>query len=344
MIVRIRNAGYSLVELLTVAAIMGMVSVYVGRVLIVNEQAYQITDQTTEAQQNLRAIENLLERDLRHAGFMVPDAVGICGVDDRDGPDMLYVSDALAIDHQNDFTAYSGSSATISGGSVATVGGSVTFTLSSLMIEPSPPNRPAYDTDSNGANDSDFQVNGGVIFSDISSANINKGVGCGTITGVDIANERITVTVRSRLTTSTSLIAVPAHEYRVNGSRLLWNGNVIADGIEDLQVTYIIDNDDDGIFDANEDFGDDGASDHDLFDDDTPNHGGGTITLTGSASALVREVRVNVVARTRREDESFTMGHAQRKENRDLSGATSDGFRRRTVTTTVMLRNIGVEI
>jgi len=343
--VRTRNAGYSLIELLTVVAIMGLVSVYVGRILTVNEQAYQITDQTSEAQQNLRAIENLLERDLRHAGFMVPDPIGICGVDDRDGPDTLYVSDALAIDQQDDFTSYSGASATLSSGGVGTAGGSAILALSSLIIEPSPPSRPAYDTDGDGANDSDFQVGGGVIFSDAASeTSLKAGVGCGTVTNVDIGNKRITVTVRSPLSSTGSLIAAPAHEYRISGTQLLWNGSVIADGIDDFQVTYIVDNDDDGVFDADEDFGDNGTADHNLFNSATPNHGTGTITLTDSASSLVREVRVNVIARTRIEDESFTMGHAQAKENRDVSSATADGFRRRTVTTTVMLRNIGVEV
>jgi hypothetical protein len=51
----------------------------------------------------------------------------------------------------------------------------------------------------------------------------------------------------------------------------------------------------------------------------------------------LREVRMNLVVRTRAEDEGFT-GRPQAKENR-ASGA-DDGFRRRAYTTTIMLRNM----
>jgi len=339
-----RRAGFSLIELLTVVAIMGMVAVYMGRILTVNEKTYSSTDQLSQAQQNLRAIDDLLERDLRHAGLMVPDAVAVCGVDNINAPDILYVSDALAIDPQNDFSTYGGASASVASGSV-TGTGPVLLTLDELIVEPSPPNRPAYDTDGNGTNDSDFQEDGGVIIADTS--NPTGGVACGTITRVILGSKQIEVQLRSDLSTSTSLIAVPAHEYRVAGTQLLWNGNALTDGVEDLQVTYIIENDDppDNQVDAaNEIFGDDESSAHQLFNDPTPNAGSGAVTLTGSAAELVREIRVNIVVRTRLEDADFTSGRFQGTENRDVSGVTADGFRRRVITTKVMLRNVAMQI
>ena len=337
-----RRAGFSLIELLTVVAIMGMVAVYMGRILTVNEKTYSSTDQLSQAQQNLRAIDDLLERDLRHAGLMVPDAVAVCGVDNINGPDILYVSDALAIDPQDDFSTYAGASVTSGDADSA---GTTTLTLSDLIIESSPPNRPAYDTDGNGTNDSDFQVNGGVIIA--STSNPTAGVACGSVTAVNVGSEQITVNVRSALSATTNLIAVPAHEYRVDGTRLLWNGNALTDGVEDLQVTYIIENDDppDNQVDAaDEVFGDDETVAHQLFNQSNPNAGHGTVTLTGSASELVREVRVNIVVRTRLEDEDFTSGRFQGTENRDVSGVTADGFRRRVITTKVMLRNVAMQI
>jgi prepilin-type N-terminal cleavage/methylation domain-containing protein len=337
-----RRAGFSLIELLTVVAIMGMVAVYMGRILTVNEQTYSATDQLSQAQQNLRAIDDLLERDLRHAGLMVPDAVAVCGVDSINAPDILYVSDALAIDSQNDFRTYVGAGVT-SGDADST--GTTTLTLTGLIIEPSPPSRPAYDTDGNGTNDSDFQVNGGVIIA--STSDPTAGVACGTVTAVNVGSEQITVNVRSDLSATTDLIAVPAHEYRVDGTRLLWNGNALTDGVEDLQVTYIIENDappDNQVNAADEVFGDDETSAHQLFNQSNPNAGSGAVTLTGSAAELVREVRVNIVVRTRLEDEDFTSGRFQGTENRDVSGVTADGFRRRVITTKVMLRNVAMQI
>jgi prepilin-type N-terminal cleavage/methylation domain-containing protein len=337
-----RRAGFSLIELLTVVAIMGLVAIYMGRILTVNEQTYSSTDQISQAQQNLRALDDLLERDLRHAGLMVPDAVAVCGVDDVNGPDILYVSDALAIDSQDDFSIYGGASVT-NGNATGT--GSRLLELDDLIIEPSPPNRPAYDTDANGTNDSDFQKGGGVIIADTS--NPTAGVACGTIENVNLGTKQIDVNVRSGLSTSVSLIAVPAHEYRVDGTRLLWNGNALTDGVEDFQVTYIIENDDppDNQVDAaNEVFGDDESSAHQLFNQNNPNAGSGAVTLTGSAAELVREIRVNIVVRTRLEDEDFTSGRFQGTENRDVSGVTADGFRRRVITTKVMLRNVAMQI
>ena len=337
-----KRTGFSLIELLTVVAIMGLVAVYMGRILTVNEKTYSSTDQLSQAQQNLRAIDDLLERDLRHAGLMMPDAVAVCGVDNVNAPDILYVSDALAIDPQNEFNTYGGASVT--SGDASSLG-SRTLTLSDLIIEPSPPDRPAYDADGNGTNDSDFQVNGGVIIADTS--NPTAGVACGTVTAVNVGSDQITVIVRSALSTSVSLIAVPAHEYRVNGTQLLWNGNALTDGVEDLQVTYIIENDDppDNQVDvADEIFGDDETSAHQLFNLSNPNAGSGAVTLTGSAAELVREIRVNIVVRTRLEDEDFTTGRFQGTENRDVSGVTADGFRRRVITTKVMLRNVAMQI
>ncbi|HEY5656237.1 MAG TPA: PilW family protein [Myxococcota bacterium] len=335
-----RRAGFSLIELVVVLAIMGLVAVYMGRVLMINEKAYSSTDQLSEAQQNLRAIDDLLERDLRHAGLMVPDAVAICGVDNVNGPDILYVSDALAIDTQDDFSTYGGAAVT-SGDADST--GVTTLTLSELIIEPSPPNRPAYDIDGNGTNDSDFQKGGGVIIASTSST--TAGVACGTVTAVNVGSDQITVDVRSTLSATTNLIAVPAHEYRVDGTRLLWNNNVLTDGVEDFQVTYIIDNNDDNQVDAaNEVFGDDESSPHQLFNQSNPNAGSGSVTLTGGAGELVREVQVSIVVRTRREDEDFTAGRLQATGNRDVSGVTADGFRRRVITTKVMLRNVAMQI
>jgi len=335
---RSTRAGFTLIELLTAVAIMGVVSVFVGRILTVNEKAYITSDQLSQAQQNLRAIDDLLERDLRHAGLMVPDMVAVCGVDSDSGPDLLYVSDAMAIDPQDDFSTYDG--ATVTSGDAASAG-SRTIDLASLIIEPAP-SRPAYDTDGNGVNDSDFQIGGGVIIGDTGAP--TAGVACGTVTAVNTSTDTITVFVRQTLGSTGSLIAVPAHEYRIDGTRLLWNSKVLTDGVEDFQVTYIIDNNADNQVTADEIFGDDESGGHDLFSDPSPDHGASTTTLVGAAGEVLREVRVNVIARTRLEDENFHTGRVQGTENRDVSGATADGFRRRRITTKVMLRNVGIEI
>ena len=120
-------------------------------------------------------------------------------------------------------------------------------------------------------------------------------------------------------------MVVPAHEYRIaNGDQLLRDGVVLSEGVEDLQVAYFYDADTDNVVDAGEMRG-------------TP---GNDYLASGQDSSEIREVRANLVTRTRMEDREWTQGRAQALENRDPID-TPDGFRRRTYTSTVMLRNVG---
>jgi prepilin-type N-terminal cleavage/methylation domain-containing protein len=322
----VRKDGFTLIELMTVVAIFGIVAIYVGRILTVNERAYHTVENTSESQQNLRVFGELLEDDIRHAGMMVMRDGAICGVDATAAPDTLYVSDAAAIDPQDDTTPYTGSA--ISGGVTnLAVGSSQTLTLSSLIIEPSPPSRPAYDTDGNGTPDSDFRVNGGVIVYDTSNA--ARGNACGRVTAVDLANKRITVTGVSAMAAAatTALAAVPANEYRVVGTQLRWNNIALADGIEDFQVGYVFDFNDNNVIDAGE----------------TRSFSGVTAFTSGERPPnQMRELQIGVVSRSRLADQTFT-GRPQALLNRTPITA-NDGFRRRTFESRVLLRNLATRI
>jgi prepilin-type N-terminal cleavage/methylation domain-containing protein len=318
--VRNLDRGFTLIEMLTVVAIFGLVTVYVGRILVVNERAYHTVEQTSESQQNLRLFGELVEDDIRHAGMMVPRATAVCGLDATTAPDVLYVSDAAAIDPQDDFDPYPG--AAILGGVTNLT--SSTLQLSSLVIEPSPPNRPAYDTNGDGNPDSDFRVNAGVIVADAAAP--DRGTACGRITNVDLANQRITVVAVTNLAAGagTNLVAVPANEYRLSGTQLLWNNVLLADGIEDFQVAYVFDLDDDNVIDAGEEFS---------------KVVGGTAYDSETESAEdLRELIIGLVSRARLADPAF-VGRPQAFLNR-TPVVTADGFRRRTLETRVRLRNL----
>jgi Tfp pilus assembly protein PilW len=293
----------------------------------VNQRAYTVIDQVAESQQSIRAIADLLERDLRHAGLMVPEGTAVCGVDSTTGPDLLYVSDASAIDPGDDVATYEGAS--IGGTNVA----DGVVTLSSLVMEPAP-SRPAYDTDAFVAGaDSDFRALGGVIVMDANDP--TRGVACGKITVVNVGASQLTIDFESGglagAGVGAQLVVVPAHEYRIaNADQLLRDGVLLSEGVEDLQVAYFFDADTDGVVDT-------GASDE--------IHGDGTgansdYVAADQDASVVREVRVNLVTRTRMEDREWSQGSTQAMENRAAGGA-SDGFRRRTYTSTVMLRNVG---
>jgi hypothetical protein len=236
------------------------------------------------------------------------------------------VSDADAMDPQDDLATYAG--AEITGGATNVGPGSVQIDLDSLVIEPNPPSRPAYDTDGNGTNDSDFQEGGGVIVVD--AWNSARGSACGFIESVDVGNERLNVVITSQDLAAagalTNLVAIPAHEYRVDGAALRRDGLLLAEGVEDLQVAYFFDGDDDLQVDNGEYVG----------------ISGGNYAADVENAEELRELRVNLVVRTRSEDAEFDSGLPQELENRAYAGGPApDGFRRRVHTSRIMVRNVG---
>jgi type IV pilus assembly protein PilW len=319
------SRGFTLIELMIAMGVLAVVAVYLLETFTVNNRNYVALDQTIEAQQNMRAIADLIERDVRHAGFMVPESAGVCGIDVTDGPDTLYVSDHEAIDPGDDIVSYEG--ARITGGATNVSTGSVIIlVLDSVIIEPPSPVRAAYDTDGDGTNDSDFQRDAGVIV--IDGNNPDRGVACGRVTAVDAANDRIAVEILSgtlgTLAGSARLEAVPAVEYRVAGGVLYRNGLALARGVEDLQIAYLFD------FDG----------DNAVASDEVRGDAGGTAYVAKNQSAEdLREVRINFVARTRIEDPRFHGGSFQELENR-AEVAGNDGYRRRVHTSTIMPRNL----
>lgn len=318
-----RRQGFTLIELMISVAILGFVAVYLLQTFTVNHRAYVVLDQNVESQQNLRALGDLIERDVRHAGLMVPTFMAACGVDSSTGPDVLYVSDHEAIDPGNDVLAYAG--ADITAGSPSG-GATVTLDLAAMVIEPAP-DRPAFDNDGDGDADTDFREGGGVIVAD--RLNPDRGVLCGRILNVDVGNEKVQVDVLSgslgSLAGVEDLKIVPAIEYRIGGGRqLLRNGQPLAEGIEDLQVAWLFDVDGDGAIDeSSESRG-------------TP--AGGDYTNSELDVDLLRSIRIDVVARSRLEDPKFNTGALPALENRPAGG--QDGFRRRTHTATIMPRNL----
>ncbi len=319
-----RRHGFSLIELLVAASIAGIAAIYMLGTFAASNRAYTTIDQISESQQNLRAVAALLERDMRHAGMMVELSAGVCASDNTGAPDLLYLSDADALaPDKDDLAPYPG--AVIQGG-VGNVAGTQTLAVDSLMIEPNPPLRAAYDVDADGTNDSDFQVGGGAIVMDRFSP--GRGVACGTITAVNTGGPSITVQFTSGTLDpaggATQLFVVPAHEYRiVNGDQLRRNGMLMTEGVEDLQVSFFFDLNDDNLVDAGERQGDGVGADY---------------VAQGTDMSPLTELRVNLVTRTRLEDPDFE-GQLQLRENR-AAGAPTDGFRRRVHTTTVLLRNI----
>jgi prepilin-type N-terminal cleavage/methylation domain-containing protein len=319
--------GFTLIELLVAAAVFATVSILFTRAFTVNQNHYVQIDQVVDSQQKLRAISDLMETDIRHAGMMVSESAAICAVDDDNGPDMLYLSDADAIDPGNDKQAYDG--AQVQGAVAGVSPGSGTLIVDTLTIE-NEATRSAYDTDNDGTNDSDFTVNGGVIVVDLLDP--SRGSACGRVTSVSPGSNQITVNVISgalgTATGPTRLVLVPAHEYRIdNLGNFLRNGLVLIPGIEDFQVAFFVDLDGDFQVDTGETRGDGTGSDY---------------VASAIDAADLREIRFNLIARAQLADPEFNGAFLAAENRNPVAG--SDGFRRRLHTSTVMLRNVGTRM
>jgi type II secretory pathway pseudopilin PulG len=316
-----KTRGMTLLELMISTLLLGLMVVYLLEAFAAYHHQGEIISQVTESQQNVRAVADLIESDIRHAGFLVPTSASFCGIDSKTAPDAVYLSDANAIDHIDIQMNSLGSS--FAGNNVSS--GANTIDLD-LTLESS--GDAAYDTNADGTPDSDFRPGAGVII--IDAGNPDRGSACGTVTSVDLGGDKIVVDIKSAVLDTSpgvgvDLIAVPAHEYTVDPNFTLFrDGMALAAGVEDLQVAYFFDDNENRKVDAGEYRGDGVGNDYDAQALD---------------AALARELRLSFVTRTRHSDPQFPGGLFQATENRAVV-AGGDGFRRRVHTSTVALRNI----
>jgi prepilin-type N-terminal cleavage/methylation domain-containing protein len=312
------QSGFTLTELMVSLAILGIVTGYVTWVLGRQGHSYQIVDQVTEAQQSLRGISDLVDREARVTGFLVSEAAAVCGRDNINAPDVLYLTDAEAL-----------STGVAELGAVITAGfdgaGTDSLTLDNVVLD----GVPFYDTDGDGVADSDFRVGAGVIIA--VSTDASRGASCGRITGVTLPNI-IDVDYTDggvSIGAGGDLVAIPAHMYTVNGNnQMARDGMMLASGVEDLQFALFYDVDDDDVLDTGVE--DPGSADF-----------GGQYVSNAWNNDELREIRVNVVVRSRNADAEWTQGRFQTTENRQLPAGGNDGFRRRVLSTAVRPRNIG---
>jgi len=323
--IRARRAGFTLMEMLVSVAVLAVISVYLADMFARQSRAYSVVDDVTEVQQNLRAISHLIEREVRTSGFMVPEGAALCGTDNTNTSDVLFVSDGAAVETgTTNMLGASIDSGTFDGS------GSDNLIVDDVVID----GDPFYDPNDTGAANSDFQVNGGVIVVDRSDP--SRGAACGMVTSVNVGTGRISVDytfggqpLAGGGGPGEDLVAVPAHIYQVNGNnQLVRDGMILADGVEDLQFAAFFDVDGDDVMDGE-------ALEY-------PGHADGQVYASDDwDNSELREVRVSFVVRTRLPDPEFVTGEFQPTENRVAPGG-NDGFRRRVYTTIVRPRNVGL--
>jgi prepilin-type N-terminal cleavage/methylation domain-containing protein len=325
--------GFTLIELVVALGLLSVVLLFVFDTFSYQQATHSVVDQISETQQNTQAISRLIERDLRNAGYLIPPGAAACGADSTSAPDSLFVSDTDAILPADQLPVeYNGKELGAKLTDLTdepTAAGAKTMDVDEVTID----GVASYDTDANGANDSDFRVGGGAILVD--TANPARGVACGIVTAVGItaplsvSANFLAVYNSAGAAQTKQLRLVPAHVYQIVAGpppELRRDGVLLAKDIEDLQVAWFYDDDTDQIVDAGEMRGVAGTN----LD---------TTAVTGSE---LREVRFNLVARTRANDprNPDDAGIGQARENRATSIPAADGKHRRVQTATVRLRNL----
>ena len=330
-----RREGFTLVELLVASAILLLVMVYVTQAFTVQQKTYVVVDQVTEAQQNLRAVADLVERDVRRAGYLVPPQAAVCTHDATTSGDRLYVSNADVIrtvfsleDENVDLSKPFGTRVTGVTAAWSRTGAGQTVVLQRNWVDMS-------------VDGSDFAVGAGVILANY--LNLDAPVACGTITAITTGTT-LTVDLGSTSITAdgpgAKVVAIPAHVYSLAAAtsttpaRLFRDGVLLASDVEDFQVSFYFDLDDDLVVDAGEMFGTAGgtAQPYEL----TP------ATSRPSPSKL-REVQINLVTVTRDDDPNrdWNLGAGQVTGNRTAASLSAgDGKRRRVYSARVRPRNV----
>lgn len=324
-----RRDGFSLAELMVSLAVLGIVSIYLTNMLTQQNRAYTVVDTVTEVQGNARAILDLLERDVRGTGMVVAEAAVVCGADNTNAPDVLFVTDGSVFEFSRtallpefDIGAEINAPGFIASGSANT------FKVEKLATD----GMPSYDFDGFLPKDSDFRPGAGVIVAD--RYNPTRGVACGVIVanGVDVGNRTLTVNfdagAPNALITSPAW-AYPAKRYTVNGNNeLIRDGAVLAEDVEDLQVSYFFDT-------APENGQKDGAA---LEEPGTA--GGNVYEVDDWDNTKLREIHLGIVVRSRNPDPNLPDAVPQALENRGAV-VVADGFRRRVLQAVLRPRNVG---
>ena len=366
---RRRSRGFTLIEMMVSIAVLGVVSIYLTDMLIRQSRTYAVVDQVTEVQQNLRAIADLLEREARATGFMVPEASSFCGIDNTNGSDIVFFTDGDAINPLNQVSLNLG--VPITGGYVGT--GTDVLNLAGPIGNPTTTDDvPFYDNDNDGVADSDFLANnalglfGGVIVVD--RGNPGLGAACGLVRAAGANSITVDFTMRVgpgptalvpapdpiAAGVGADLVAIPAHWYAVvppaaSGatSPQLWRDNlVLADDVEDLQFAAFFDVDGDGLVTGNVA----AALEPARSATEYPGSANPGVQYAGDDwdHSQLRELRINFVVRTRNQDAdalanpAARVGSFETTENRAPPGGPADGFRRRVHTITVKPRNLGL--
>ena len=325
--------GFSLIELMIALAMFSIVSLAGFTVLSSGQQNSSMNDEVVKMQQNVRLALELISRDVRMAGFgnptdpsVVPLTANGCSsiitpTNSSTGPDSVAI---ITVDQ-------------VIGRLTANAPGAspTTLTLDSTT----------------GLSNGDVITLDGVFTTGV-TVNSGTQLTFAAPSGSWPSAIQAPMAFNGAAGTGTQVVRLACVKYSVDTTnrQLLRDGVAVVDGIEDLQLAYGVDADGDGKID---DLSGNGSIDcldlvpNNLAHAVTNSVGcSGTPGITVSSPpatatpTTVRLVRISVVGKAGKSDPTYTASSAVSVEDHNI--ASTAGYRRRVLTRTVSLRDLGL--
>jgi len=314
------EAGFSLIEVMSALVILAIAMTAVFATFISQQKSFTVQSRVAEMQQNLRQAVEYIARDIRLAGYGVPDnvtipdgavATGVTSIhslyakDNTTGPDQIYLLYRFDMDANQPPTLLNSTMGSFS--TAISVGSVSGFDNGDLILV----------SDNTTTTADLFKITGtpagGILPHDTSGFNAST-AHPGFPAGGYIVNPAAMVAkarfIRYFIDTTTD----PAHPTlmvdRMGGA----TPQPLADNIEDMQLTYGLDTNADGVVDS--------------------------WSASPATPSQIRQVRLQFSARTRLPEAGWS--EKRPALGNRAAGTTADGYRRRTYDIVIDVRNSGV--
>ena len=310
------EAGFSLVEVMAALVILAIALTAVFATFISQQKSFTVQNRVAEMQQNLRQAAECMSRDIRLAGYGIPDNVtipstatpaGITSIralypqDNTTGPDQIYILYLFDMDANQPPAV---NTAAMTGTGSVNVDNTAGFLTAGgeLVLITDGTTADLYQTTPGGVGVSVLTFGGGAY-----NTGHVKLYGLGPPPST-VAKARF---IRYFIDTSTD----PAHPTLMVDRNTPGQGaQPLADDIEDMQLTYGLDTGGDGIVDI--------------------------WTSSPATPSQIRQVRLQFIARTRLSEAGWS--ETRPALGNHPGGGAADGYRRRIYDIVIDVRNSGV--
>lgn len=309
------EAGFTLVEVMSALVILAVAMTAVFATFTTQQKSFTVQSRVVEMQQNLRQGVEYLTRDIRLAGYGLPMAIALPNgvlpsgttirtlfpVDNTTGPDSLYLIYMLDMDASQPPTVNTILMASGAGlvnvanttGFVAT-GGELVLITDGIFAD-------LFET--SAAADNVLTFGGGYGYNAVSHSGYSVGPPPATVSKARFA--------RYFIDTATD----PAHPMLMVDRLSGQTPQPVADDIEDVQLTYGLDTNADGVVDS------------------------WIANPSVAQGPQIRQVRLQLLARARLPDTNWS--ETRPALGNRAGGTTADGYRRRTIDVVIDVRNSG---